>query len=71
MTKKENLKRYRINKIQLQNHTEFWIEKSIRFFGIHIYWAKVTFTYYRSEEYAIKELESIVGYKVQTIYKFS
>ena len=67
MNKSKQLKNYRIKKIQYKNHTEYWIEKSIRFLGIHLFWDKTTLSYYREEQSAIDDLESIIGDKIITI----
>lgn len=62
---------YRIKEIKYKNHTEYWCEKSIRLFGIHIFWEKTTISYYSKFEYAKKDLENRVGKKVEVVYNFS
>lgn len=61
---------YRIKKIVYKNHKEFWIEKSIRLFGIHLFWTKTTISYFRTKEYAIKYLEDALGKKLEEVIYF-
>lgn len=39
-------KRIRIKKVVYKNHTEHWVQKSIRFMGIHLFWDNTTMSYY-------------------------
>ena len=63
-------KRYRIKEIKCQNHTEYWVEESIRIFGIHLFWNETTSSYHRTLEYAKRDLEDRVGKKIETIYTY-
>lgn len=62
--------RYRVREIKYENHTEYWCEKSIRLFGIHIFWDKTTISYHSKFEYAKKDLEDRIGRRVEVIYNF-
>jgi hypothetical protein len=54
---------YRIKEVQYKNHTEFWVQKSKRILGIHLFWDNTTIAYFREFESAQKELEDVVSPK--------
>lgn len=56
---------YRLTEIRFVNHNEFWIEKSIRLFWIHIRWERTTISYFSKKESAEKHLEDILGIKLK------
>ena len=47
----------RIKEVKRVNTTEFWVQKSIRFLGIHLFWENTTISYFSTMEGAKRHLE--------------
>lgn len=59
---------YRIKEVRYKNHTEYWVEKSKRIFGLHLFWDKTTLSYFSTFESAQAELEDLIGTKNIILY---
>lgn len=53
------MKKYRIKTLSYLYHTEHWVQRSIRLFGIHLFWSNTTIAYYKDIEDAKKALQEV------------
>lgn len=60
--------RIRIKKVVYKNHTEHWVQKSIRLFGVHLFWSNTTISYYTDYKNAELAMEDLLfGHDIEIL----
>lgn len=55
---------FRILQLDFKNHSEYWVQRSIRILGIHLKWKNTTLNYHLTMDDAKKDLEDRTGRKL-------